>query len=136
MNLAKLSKVMEAKLNEPAQDDDQLDPNNLPPAMEALRQVMEQAMGGGNNSSSVRAQPSPQPTAPAVNPWAKIHTQRDKLCASIKTERGMQGLTQRQLASKANMSQGTITRAERHGDISFTCLLRIADALGKEITLN
>jgi len=60
---------------------------------------------------------------------------KEKLQAAIKSERIAQGLTQRQLAVKCGLSQGTITRAERRGWISFSCLLRIAQGLGKEISL-
>lgn len=61
---------------------------------------------------------------------------REKLQAAIKNERLAQGLTQRKLAHMANMSQASITRAERHGWISLWALLKIAGALNKEIILN
>jgi len=60
---------------------------------------------------------------------------REKLQEAIKKERLNQGLTQRKLARMSNMSQATITRAERHGWISFWALIKIANALGKEISL-
>lgn len=50
-------------------------------------------------------------------------------------ERLAQGLTQREVATKASMSQATVTRAERHMQISLSCLMRIAAALNKKITL-
>ncbi|MFH0767708.1 MAG: helix-turn-helix transcriptional regulator [Bacillota bacterium] len=60
----------------------------------------------------------------------------DEIQASIKKERNQQGLTQRQLAKKAGMSQGTITRAECHGWVSIWTMLRIINALGKKLILN
>ena len=73
-------------------------------------------------------------------PWwndnhpAKLNMKR--IQASLKAERVSQKLTQRDLAKKANMSQGSIARAEKNGWISITTLLRIANTLGKEISLN
>jgi DNA-binding XRE family transcriptional regulator len=54
---------------------------------------------------------------------------------AIIAERKSQGLTQRQLAYKAGISQGTITRAEQHGYVSIWMMLRIIDALGKTIQI-
>jgi ribosome-binding protein aMBF1 (putative translation factor) len=53
----------------------------------------------------------------------------------IKTERLNQGLSQRALAIKANMSQATITRVERYGCMSIWALLKISNGLGKTIKL-
>ena len=68
-------------------------------------------------------------------PKDQITIIKEKLQESIKNERLAQNLTQRKLAHMANMSQATITRAERHGWISFWALIKIANALGKEISL-
>lgn len=64
-----------------------------------------------------------------------ITNNAENLRAEIKKERLAQGMTQRELATKSGMSQGTITRAERHLYISMWCLMRIVAALGKSITL-
>lgn len=69
-------------------------------------------------------------------PKDQITILREKLQESIKNERLAQNLTQRKLAHMANMSQASITRAERHGWISLWALLKIATALNKTITLN
>lgn len=53
----------------------------------------------------------------------------------IKEERLRQGLTQRQLAQKAGMSQATITRAEKNAWVSIWAILRIAAALGKSLKI-
>jgi DNA-binding XRE family transcriptional regulator len=75
----------------------------------------------------------------AIPHWHDQHPVRQnmkRIQASLKVERIAQNMTQRDLAVKADMSQGSITRAEKNGWISITTLLRIANALGKEIILN
>lgn len=69
-------------------------------------------------------------------PKDQITIIKEKLQESIKNERLAQGLTQRRLARMANMSQSSITRAERRGWISLWALIKIANALGKTIILN
>jgi DNA-binding XRE family transcriptional regulator len=96
---------------------------------ELLEQMANASMTPINNTPSVVLNGS-------AGSWEYIREQMQKVQAQIKAERIAQGLTQRQLAYKADMSQGTITRAEKHGWISITCLLKIATALGKEIKLN
>lgn len=54
---------------------------------------------------------------------------------AIKLKRKAQGLTQRALARKINLSQGTITRAEVHGYVSIWTMFRIIDGLGGKITI-
>jgi DNA-binding XRE family transcriptional regulator len=66
---------------------------------------------------------------------SNITANRAKLKLQLKVERNAQGLTQRQLARKASLSQATITRAERHLWVSNPTLFQIAGALGKEIQL-
>lgn len=65
----------------------------------------------------------------------QIFTNMKVLQATIKQERKSQKLTQRQLATMAGMSQGSITRAENNGWISLDCLLRISNALGKALII-
>jgi DNA-binding XRE family transcriptional regulator len=76
-----------------------------------------------------------QPQQSVRQQYETINDKRQELCKLLKKERVTQGMTQRDLAKKSGMSQGTITRAEVHGWISITCLLTIAEALGKKITL-
>ncbi len=78
-------------------------------------------------------QPKQTPQTTAINP---IRLNMDEIKDSVRMERRNQNLTQRELARKANMSQGSITRAERHGWVSINCLLKISNALGKKLILN
>ena len=89
------------------------------------------AMGG--NGAAVQAPSTP---SPAAQLGTLTRGNLTKLMNEIKTERMKQGLTQRQLASMASMSQGSVTRIERHGYMSVWALLKITNALGKEIILN
>jgi len=59
----------------------------------------------------------------------------DSIKASLKAERKNQGLTQRELARRAGVSQGTVTRAESQLWVSLTRLMKIAAALGKEVKI-
>lgn len=57
------------------------------------------------------------------------------IAAFIREERHRLGWSQRDLAKKANCSQGTITRAENHMWISLRCLVDIALAFNKKLTI-
>ena len=59
----------------------------------------------------------------------------EMLAKEIKAERLKQGLTQRQLAHMSNYSQGTITRLETRMWTSMICIIRVAQALNKKLTL-
>ena len=100
--------------------------SNLQAAIAALK-------NNNNQTASTSSPTNPYQPNPTVSP---TRANMLKIQASIKAERNNQGLTQRELAYKAGMSQGTITRAERNGWVSITCILRIANALGKELILN
>ena len=65
----------------------------------------------------------------------KIQNTNNNIMADIKSERRGQGLTQRELAKLAGMSQASITRAERNLWVSYTTIVRIAIALGKELKI-
>lgn len=69
------------------------------------------------------------------NAWEQRRKLVESLCKKIKEERKKQGLSQRQLAYKSGYSQGTITRAETRGWISFSCLVSLVAALDKTLTL-
>ena len=88
--------------------------------------VPQQQMQTSNSQSNYQVQTTT--TSPATQNMEKIKAQ-------IKAERIALGWSQRDLADKAGMSQGTITRAEKYGWISIWALLRITNALGKEIAL-
>lgn len=64
-----------------------------------------------------------------------IEEMKMKLMEMIRMERKNQHLTQRQLAQKAYTSQGTITRAERHGYVSLWTLITIVNGLGKKLII-
>ena len=55
--------------------------------------------------------------------------------SALKTKRAAKCITQRELALKAGMSQGTVTRAEVHGWVSIWTMLRLLDALDAKITI-
>ena len=67
--------------------------------------------------------------------WPEINKNVDDLMSAIKTRRIALGWSQRELAIRSGMSQGTITRAECHGDISFRTTIRITIALGKQLII-
>lgn len=134
MNLTELNTILTEteKSTEPIE--------SIPAGIAALTQALNQTTNDGwntwnstrqtaqgNNSSQVyNTPPTQQPILIAL----------DAIKREIKNERVKQKLTQRDLAAKCGMSQGTITRAERHGWISINCLLRISASLGmKEIKL-
>lgn len=60
----------------------------------------------------------------------------DKVKAQIKSKRKALKWSQETLGKKTGLSQGTITRAERHGWISLYALLKISAALGEEMSIN
>lgn len=62
-------------------------------------------------------------------------TQIGKLQTAIKVGRAAKGWTQRDLAKASGMSQGTITRMERHGWTSLNAFMQVAHALGKELII-
>ena len=52
----------------------------------------------------------------------------------VRSERRFQGMSQRELARRAGVSQGTVSAVERgRMSPSLPCLARIAQALGKEV---
>ena len=112
--------------------------NNLKEALKALNQAQpsEAPSKKGQLMAAIQAIAEQNQQSVQSTQRDQMTINKDKLRASIKSERLAQGLTQRQLAAKCNLSQGTITRAERNGWISFSCLLRIANGLRKEIILN
>ena len=72
------------------------------------------------------------------SPNLKVELYRQNMTqiqTDMKLERNRLGWTQRDLAKKAKVSQGTITRAERHGWVSIWTMLRIINALGKKLKL-
>lgn len=87
------------------------------------------------NSSFTVGQFQNQPTQGSPNKWDQARINMEEISAQIKSERKGQGLSQRTLARISGMSQGTITRVEKHGWTSITTLLIIAHALGKKIQL-
>lgn len=99
-------------------------PAKVSPNLAKIAAVLSSNQPSQNNSSVVYP-----------NNGNQVRNSMNQLCADLKAERNKQGLTQRDLAAKCGMSQGTMTRAERHGWISIWALIRIADALGKKITL-
>ena len=120
MNIAELNKAVSGASTASSKEP-------MPASIAALASLMSQVTA-----------PSPvQNNAGVVFPSNGNQTRSimNQLCADIKAERMNQGMTQRDLAHKCGMSQGTITRAERHGWISIWALLRIVDALGKKIQL-
>lgn len=76
--------------------------------------------------------PTPGGATPSGN---TIKIQSMHLMSDIKMHRKMQGLSQRALANKAGMSQGTITRAENNLWCSLRTIMRIAEALGKTLSI-
>lgn len=127
-------------------EDEPISLSSLQEAAAALDAILAGNAMMGN--AVVNGAPTPQQYSNSITnavsnamlPWwndnhpAKLNMKR--IQASLKAERVSQKLTQRDLAKKANMSQGSIARAEKNGWISITTLLRIANALGKEISLN
>lgn len=102
--------------------------SNLFAAANALRNKANQTPSPSNT-----AQPSYSPNLGYSNSGKNPLMQEFQ--TAIKLKRKAQGLTQRALAKKINLSQGTITRAERHGWVSIWTMLRIIDGLGGKITI-
>lgn len=105
--------------------------NNLEKAKIALKNQVEepdqnQAPGYGTVNNAKTPYPTPN------NPYQQ---NINDIAAFIKAERNRLGWSQRDLARKANYSQGTITRLESRMWVSLTCLVQVANALGKKITL-
>lgn len=84
----------------------------------------------------VQNNPTPAPWTYGGKEWGEVKRNKVLLQTALKAERQAQCLTQRELARRSGMSQGTVTRAENSGWVSYTCLLRLAQALGKQITLS
>jgi DNA-binding XRE family transcriptional regulator len=100
-------------------------------------QNIAQAINNGMHNANFVVQQSNQfhaNQAPAVS-VSPSRTAMQNIQATIKAERKAQQLTQRQLASKAGMSQASITRLERHGWVSIYTMIRVIDALGKQLTI-
>lgn len=74
----------------------------------------------------------PQPRPTTLDP---VGNNNEAIRLRIKELRVAKGWSQRDLAAQSGMSQGTITRAERHMEISLWCLLKITEALGHKLTL-
>ena len=111
--------------------------NNLKEAMRALNQGNSPQVSPkkGQLLAAIQAIADQNQQSVQSTQRDQMIVNKEKLQTAIKSERLAQGLTQRQLAAKCGLSQGTITRAERNSWISFSCLLRIAQGLGKEISL-
>jgi len=67
--------------------------------------------------------------------YSEVHDNRSKIAAEFKKERLSQGLTQRELAQLSNHAASTISANEKWGSAVHT-MLCIANALGKELTIN
>ncbi len=144
MSIASMAAALEEKKRRQYEEENNL--NNKPKTIEdgpMSLSSLQEAAAQLDVLLATMPQTQPTQTAPApLNPtafWDPRHPVKQnmgKIQASLKAERVAKGLTQRELAVIANMSQGSITRAEKNGWISITTLLRIANALGKEITLN
>lgn len=88
------------------------------------------------NAAAANVTPNTSVPLPWWNDQHPARLNMKQIQNSLRQERVNQHLTQRELAVKASMSQGSVARAEKNGWISITTLLRIANALGKEIILN
>ncbi len=75
-------------------------------------------------------------TTPEMRREYEEEVARTELAREIKQARMKKRLTQEAVATKANMPQSVIARAEsgRHS-VSFSTLIRIAVALGKKVQL-
>ena len=77
------------------------------------------------------------PFQPTNNtPWAAINTNVQAMGKQLQAARLAKKWTQRQLAQATGISQGTVTRMEKHGWVSLHMMFRMAHSLGKQITLN
>jgi DNA-binding XRE family transcriptional regulator len=100
--------------------------SNLKAALEALKNTNIT----GTPTQATQSPPTQQQAY--VNP---IQASRDMLKNKIKQERLAKGWTQRDLARESGMSQTTINRVERYGWTSIDTIMRVAIALGKNITI-
>lgn len=127
-----LASIAEALAKKKAEAESEAPTANRAPTAEEL----EEAANALNAFVSSAMQSMPQNNYQVQsNAQSPAVINMDKIKASIKAERVALGWSQRDLASKSGMSQGTITRAEKYGWISIWALLRITNALGKEIAL-
>lgn len=78
----------------------------------------------------------PQSPSKPATLYDQVRENMTDLQKQIKLKRVGLGWTQRQLAQACDMSQGTITRAEKHGWISLNCLIKISIALGEQLMIN
>lgn len=105
--------------------------SNLKAALEALKNT---------NITGTPTQATQSPTTQQqayvnqayVNP---VNESRKMLKNKIKQERLAKGWTQRDLARESGMSQTTINRVEKYGWTSMDTIMRVAIALGKNITI-
>ena len=107
--------------------------NNLKLAAEALkesqRKEIDNTILAATSASETLAKAGIQSRS-----WY-VQDDADNLKQIVKQERKRLGWTQRELARKADMSQGSITRAEKHGWVSYYAWIKIAHALGKQLTI-
>lgn len=91
-----------------------------------------------NLESAIKAINQNIPEPPDLHPLNNnnlLQAAKMNIMNMIKLERKNQHITQRELAARSGMSQGTITRAERHGYISINSLIRIVSGLGKKFII-
>lgn len=117
--------------------------NNLKAAAAALKKQsqpvskgMSAALKAFNEINQPQIAPQAQNNPNSSGTSNPVRLNMEEIQKNIKQERNSQGMTQRELARKSGMSQGTITRAERHGWISLGCLFRIVNALNKKLIIN
>ena len=112
--------------------------NNLQKAKEALEKgttTKEEDNEFSYNPFATTMAAKMPPSFANANGIVPSRVAKMTLCEMIKTERKKKGWSQRQLARESGYSQGTITRAEKYGDISFFCLMSLIEALDKKIIL-
>ncbi len=113
--------------------------NNLASALRTIRgnasPVPKRGQIAAARDAIAQAAAQTQHQAAVGNTVARIQANKQELQRYLRHERRAQGLTQRQLASRCGMSQGTITRAERKGWVSLSCLMRIAEGLGQKVII-
>lgn len=110
--------------------------SNLYAAAQALRDKTNQQNNPQNfatpgYAANVAANNAANVYQPPINRNATMAIFQD----AIKAKRKAKTMTQRELARKAGMSQGTVTRAEVHGWVSIWTMLRLLDALDAKITI-
>ena len=107
--------------------------NNLKLATQALKQSQEKEAYNTAVAATLAAAALANNKTQSSS-W-RAQDDVDNLKQIVKQERKAQALTQRQLAIMANMSQGSITRAEKYGWVSYHAWIKIAHALGKQLTI-